>query len=531
MTTETSIYEYARQGLLKNPDKIAIWFYGRAMSYRELFLGIDATAVRLASLGVTKGTVVTVRLPNCPQTVMAIYAIAKLGGICNMVHGLMPVDGLRANMEFCESKVLITGNHISDCNEINFAKAILYVDISRYMGMLPRIGYTLKSRNTRPEKAIDFSGDYEYCDVPMLEASTLAKECALYMHSSGSTGSPKAVMLSHLALNNWIEITRFYFRKVDLTRQVCLSALPYFHALGFQMDMHRVISCGGTLVLMARWDGKTAVKLIKRHGVTVMAGVPAMCRSLLAQKSFSGTRIRQLRECFIGGEKMDRDLKLAMSQRICAGDEACVYEGYGLTETASAFAVLEKDHYHIDACGYPQYGVMCKVLCEDGRFAAVGEGELVVDANCLMMGYLKDPVATEQAYVECYGERFLRTGDYGRIDEAGLVYFKDRIKNTIIRKGNNIFPNEVEKVISDVPGVAEVCVIGFPDAENHTQGICACVVPRKGTERGKLEASVLHRCRSYLPAISVPGKCVFIEELPKNHMGKIDRMKLEALVL
>lgn len=527
--TATSIYEYARQGLETKRSRVALWFYGKPLTYGELFDRIDRAAEELYALGVRRGTVVTIHLPNCPQAVIAVYAAAKLGAVCDMVHALLPPEGLRESMAFTESRFLITGSHNSRCEELEFAETLLYADFSADMGAVRRIGYRLQNRPRRPRRGILFESSAG-AGTEFPKPKTLAKECGVYMHSSGSCGTPKTVMLSHEAMNNWVGITKVYFRKTDLSRQVCLSVLPYFHALGFQMDMHRVITCGGTLVQMARWDGKTAAKFIQKYAVTAMAGVPAMCRELLSCREFSGAGIRQLRSCFIGGEKMNREIKLAMSERVGSGEVPCVFEGYGLTETASAFAVLERDHYHIDACGYPQHGITCLVRQEDGTLLREGEGEFVVSGNCLMMGYLKDPSETENAMFQWEGKTFLRTGDYGHIDGEGLLYFHERIKNTIIRKGNNIFPTKVEEVIRKVDGVAEVCVIGLPDERYGTEQVCACVVPKAGMRKEALREAVLSQCAKYLLGAAVPGRVIFVEALPRNHMKKVDRPALMQMI-
>jgi len=144
----------------------------------------------------------------------------------------------------------------------------------------------------------------------------------------------------------------------------------------------------------------------------------------------------------------------------------------------------------------------------------------------LMMGYLNDPSATAEAFVEWNGQRFLRTGDYGRIDEEGLIYFIERLKNTIVRKGNNIFPVEVENVIRRVNGVSEVCVIGLPDVGNDTQLVCACIVPKKGANEAKLRRNIETECKRALPPISRPSRYVFLPDLPKTPIGKIDRRTL-----
>lgn len=530
MTAETSIYEYLKQESSPYIDKIAIWFYGKGITYRELFKRIDVVAEQLHTLGVKEKTVVTIRLPNCPQAIISIYAVAKIGGICNMVHAMLPIDKLKATMQFTKSNILITGNHVNDSQGIDFVEHLLYVDISKGMDVYHRLGYKLLNRNQCPSMGVQVEQTLESMSFSYPQPASIARDCSVYMHSSGSTGEPKTVMLSHSAQNTWVEMTKEYFSDCDITEQVCLSVLPYFHALGFQMDMHRVLSCGGTLILMAKWDGKKAVRLIKKYRINVMSGVPAMCRSLLKRKEFCGSRILQLRNCFIGGEKMEPELKRAMESRLCSESEPRVFEGYGLTETCSACAVSRKDHYHIDSCGYPAHGITFMVRHEDGLVDTIGYGELVVSGECLMMGYLNDPIATEKAFFEWNGKKMLRTGDYGRIDPGGLIYFSDRIKNTIIRKGNNIFPMEIESVIRNVAGVSEVCVIGLPDTVNYTQLVCACIISKQGEDVIEIKRQIENACKRVLPPVSIPSKYVFLQEFPKNQMGKIDRSSLEKLV-
>lgn len=529
MNTQTGIYEYAKQGMSRWADRNAIFFYGRSLTYRQLFQEIDAAAERLAALGVGRGTVVTVHLPNCPQAIMAIYAIAKLGAVCNMVHALLPAEGLRKTMEFTESSILITGSHFPDCERLDFPRCILHVDLSAFMGRVYQIGYRLKNHNRCPGNSIPFEVKQKTI-IELPKQKNLKDECCLYMHSSGSTGMPKTVMLSHAALNHGVEMTRRYFSGVDLTKHVCLSVLPFFHALGFQMDLHRVLSCGGTLVMMSRWDGKKATQFIKKYKVTVMVGVPVMYRDLAERKAFSGPRVQQLRECFVGGERVGAELKHKLDQKLNSENTPCLLEGYGLTETASVCAVLGKGHYNIDACGYPMHGVTAMLRQEDGSLLETGEGELVFGAKSLMMGYLKDPEETKRVFIEWNGERLIRTGDYGRIDNEGLIYFHDRIKNTIVRKGNNIFPVEVESVIRMENGVKEVCVIGLTDETAGTEIVCACVVAQPNTEEKTLTAALKRRCEAYLPMVAVPSRVVFLQELPKNQMGKIDRRSLKQMI-
>ena len=147
-----------------------------------------------------------------------------------------------------------------------------------------------------------------------------------------------------------------------------------------------------------------------------------------------------------------------------------------------------------------------------------------------MMGYLNDLEETRRVFIEWNGQKLIRTGDYGRIDSEGLIYFYDRIKNTIVRKGNNIFPFEVESVIHTVKGIKEVCVIGLPDETEGTDIVCACIVAQPDTEEKSLSAALKKRCEDCLPKVAVPSKVVFLQELPKNQMGKIDRQSLKQMI-
>jgi len=495
VTTETSIYEYAKAGAMINPDKTAIWFYGRGITYRELFEKIDNVADHLYQRGVREGTVVTIHLPNCPEAVMAIYAVAKLGGICSMVHALTPEAALRESASFTESQILITHLQLND-------KFVITAD--------------------------EFKTLVVPCEVKSVipDQTMYAQKCAFYIHSSGATGKPKTVMLSHSAINHCVDNTVDFFPNGDMSEQICLGVLPLFHWFGLAMDVHRNIHFGAMLIMMERWNPMEAVRFIKEHRVTLIVGVPVMFRSLLNEPSFSGSAISQLRYCYVGGDNVGTDLVELLDQRV--GTVRRMLPGFGLTE-ATLTCVNTYKHYKIDSVGFPVKNTSVAVRKEDGTLKATGIGELVISSPTLKTGYFKDPEATSQTFFEAEGKCWIKTGDAVFIDADGFLFFKERIKNIIIHNGYNIYPGYVEDVIRSVDGVKDVCVVGVADQERNTQIVRAVLIPKQETNQEVLRMSIYETCHEKLPRYSVPRELIFVNEFPQNYLGKIDRKELSKI--
>lgn len=523
MNTETSIYEFAKQGLAISRGKPALWFFGNKISYQALFEKIDGVARNLYREGIRKGTVVTIHLTNCPQAVIAVYAVAKLGGICNMVHPLTPAAALRENMAFTKSKWLITASR--DCGD--FGGNIFFVDISHYMGPAARTVWRLKN-GTDGEKHRSFEKLLERSpsEVPVSEGRD-GSEPAVYLHSSGTTETPKTIVLSHSALNHCVANTADFFEEHDMAKQVCLAVLPLFHGFGLAMDVHRSVSFGSQLVLLPRWNAAAAVKLIKKHGVTLMVGVPAMYSALLKEKGFRGKRIRQLSKCYVGGDMVKPELVAEFDERLGGGHR--MFAGFGLTEATTTNCVNTYRHYKTGSIGYPVRNTTVAVLNEAGCLSGTGEGELVICSRSLMLGYLEDPRATEKTLFYADGKKWTRTGDRVRIDEDGFVFYISRIKNIIIRNGYNIYPHQIETVICGVEGVLDVCVVGVEEPERSTQLVRAVVIACEGVQKEPLEERIRKRCAEALPRYALPAQVAFVSAFPRNAMGKIDRKELSKL--
>lgn len=526
---DTSIYEYAKQGLALSADKPAIWFYGKSMTYAKLFYRIDNVADHLAALGVGQGTVVTIHLPNCPQAAMAIYAVAKLGGICNMVHPQVPLEGLRENMTFTESNILITGDHFPQCGEVDFAGKMIFASLAAHMGTAYGLAYRLKNGVKRPHRALPFKKLERPTPIPadIPKQSSLAEKCAVYLHSSGTTETPKTVMHCHRALNCWEVDVDAYYEHEPQAGRVMYCALPLFHGAGLVLNMHHCMVSKMEQVMVARFSAPEAVQLIRRKKVEVMTGTPALYKKLLMEKRFCRKNAPKLEECFISGDTVPQELKVQFDLRLDpSGNKHFLYEGYGLTEAVTAVCSNGKRHYNPEASGYPLPGCRAAVL-RNGRVFAEGEGELLLDVNTRMMGYLgKDDMST---FFLNKGIQWLRTGDWGMVDKEGFVYCIDRIKNLIIHNGYNIFPSQVEDVICALAEVKEVCVVGVADEAQATQTVRACVVLCEDADPKQAENHILSACAQVLPRYAIPRQFRYLRELPRNRMAKIDRKALEEL--
>lgn len=521
MTPETSIYEYAKQALNVSADKPAIWFHDKSMTYRELFEKIDNVADHLAQLGVKEGTVVTIHLPNCPQAVIAIYAVAKLGAICNMVHPQMPEEALKQYLYFTESDCLISSD-LKLLNQ-NSVRCAIHVDTISFE----------QSSQVKPEYAkhiLSFAYLSNHCHSQAIipEQSFLADKCVVYMHSSGTTGISKTVMMSHKAINLWVENLKSHYCGDLLREQVSLGILPLYHTFGLFHDMHRILSYGGQLVMMQRWNCNEAIQMIKSYKVTYLSGTPSIYQSLLQHSEFAGNGISQISYCIVAGENVPTNLVCELDNRI--GNGVVTFCAYGLSEVCGAVCAQSPDRRKLTTSGYPLDNTVVMVRDSNGEMHTTGKGELIVSTDSMMLGYLKDPKATEEACLHYNNKVWLKTGDYGEIDDEGYITCLGRLKEIIIRKGNNVFPSEVEKIIQQIPEVEQICVIGTQDKANTTETVCALVVLQPNVDEEKAKSYILKKCSQFLPKYAIPERIIFLAQLPHNIVGKMDRNALKEIL-
>lgn len=530
MTAETSIYACAKQNLKGNERRTALWFYGKRVTFDELFEKIDAVAGGLYEAGVRQGSVVSVHMPNCPQAVYAVYAAAKLGAVCNLVHPQMPLEALKANMKETGSRILLTTDCFRELESVDFAERIFCGRLNAHMGVMNRAAYAVKFPFSMPEGVADFSvlerADAAKAVFPSQEE--LAGECVCYMHSSGTTGEPKIVMHSHRALNHWVGDAMEFFCGESFREDVCLTVLPMFHGSGLVLNVHQFIVHKGTQILMAKFHAKEAVRLIRRHKITSLVGVPAMYRMLLEEKDFGVCTGADIRQCYVSGEVVPPDLKREWDNRLNpSGKKHFLFEGYGMTETVSACFSNSERRYDTQASGFPLPHCHAAVWKNGKLYRDGTEGELAVSTNTMMMGYLNAPEDTKAAFFEQEGRIWLKTGDLGKVTEEGAVYFLERSKNVIIRNGYNIYPGEVENCLARIPFVRQVCVVGAKNEKTGSQCVRAYIsLKERGRPEEEVRAYILDYAGKRLFRQAVPEEICFREELPVNRMGKIDRRKL-----
>lgn len=484
--------------MVLSPDKIAIWFDGNSITYRELFDKIDNVANHLYAFGVREGTVVTIHISNCPEAIISIYAVAKLGGICNMVHPLIPKETLNPYLSFTESKYLITGSD----GVFDAVKVIHLNDFADYYS--PAL-----------------------CSAICPAAVELAEKSAVYVMSSGTTSVPKTAVFTHKAINAYQNnmLMHFDYPPKDI---VALTVAPYCHLLGFSGEVHRPISTGGQMVIMRRWDSSEAMELISRYHVTLLSGVPKLYNDLLSEPGFSGERVAPLQYCYIGGDTVSQQMLDEIDKRV----GHCVsFPIYGMTELGCHVCAMTRVFYKSGATGYPIDGVKALVINNDGGLAEVGEGELLIASEHMMTGYLKNTEANREIFFDYDGTRWIRTGDYGRIDSDGYIYFICRIKNLIIHNGYNVIPAEIENVIRKVPNVKDVLVFGKMNAKG-TEDIFAAVILEKVDRANETQELIDAEYRKELPRYEWPKRLLFLSDFPRNSfdMKKIDIDRLRETV-
>lgn len=494
----TSIYRFMRAYRDKG-DTISLVRGTKKYSFERFFKEIDRVAGGLYALGVRRGDAVMITLPNIEQGVVAAYAASKLGAVASFIHPKLSEAEFRREFELQKPKAIF----LSDINLSTFGRsskgaARIYCPygVYAYVG-LPR------------------SSTFE-------EYSGSGEEPALYMHSGGTTGAPKTVILSARAVNaladNIISSLGGGFGFND----VMLAALPLFHGYGFCVGVHAALSVGASAALLPKFSAEKAVRTIKRAGVTLMAVIPRMMKKLLSEESFEGGNVTSLKNVYVGGDALDEGLRRRFEERLLSsGCRANVLLGYGLTEVGSCVVVTRPGEGKADCVGKIHDGMEFAVADDKLNFLPPGEaGELLLSGAQLMSGYLGDGEASGQALIEKDGKIWLKTGDIFRADAEGNLYFAGRKKRLIKIAGMNVFPSEIERVARG-SGAGE-CVA----AEYTETGKKFIELVVEGALSDADKKRIKNAISAELSHWHTPSRITCVEKLPRTSIGKIDFERL-----
>jgi long-chain acyl-CoA synthetase len=494
----------------KFPDKDCVVIEGRRFTYRQVADRVDRLAGAMRRMGVAKGTRVGILQVNSAEFVECLYACLQIGAI---------VVPLNYRLKAQEIEYIV--------NQVGLS--VLFFG-ERYLDLVQSVRAKAPTLETCVclERAVAGMPSYQsLIEVPVQEAvyePVDDRDVALILFTSGTTGLPKGAMASYKGLHHFA-LSMAISLKLDHNDRV-MGGGPLYHVgtVGYLLPSLYV---GATWVMVPQFEARQVLETIQRERLTVCWFAPAMLNFMVQLKASQAYDVTSLRMIQYGGGPMPtRVLKDASRLFGCK-----FMQIYGLTEAVPQTFLDPEDHVldehdprfaRLSSIGKPAPNVDLRVVGFDGRDVPVGEiGEIVCRCDMMMEGYWQKPAESEQAI----REGWLHTGDLARIDEGGFVYLVDRMKDMIIRGGENIYPAEIERVLYDHPAIAEAAVIGVPDA---TWGECvkAIIVLRPGSHATAEE--VIGHCRERLASYKKPALVEFIDALPRTSGGKVLKNELRS---
>lgn len=493
-----------------HPDKVAVRFKGRSFTYACVKDRVDRLAGALASRGVEKGDHIAVISPNSSTCIELVFACARLGAVCEQYN--IRLSALNTARLLAQSEA-----------EIVFFAPAAYAAMRECLGEVGRpLQVVLLEQGAFGDDAVLFEDMIAEAEPRLRTADVTASDDAVMLYTSGTTGLPRGVLLSHGALLTRIEIDAREQRFVH--DDVLLCVLPLFHVTS--VCVYVTLFVGGELVIAESRKAPDIVADIERYGITRTGLVPFIMRGLVdyVEESAGAVDLGGLRYIVYGGEPVSPVLLKRCRRYLGCG----LMQGYGMTETASAIAMLTPEQHGDDrllsTVGKAVGGMELKVVGESGSPCPNGTpGEVAVRTKTLMTGYYRDDERT----AEVVRDGWYLTGDIGFLDDEGYLSVIDRKSNMIISGGENVYPIEVADCIRNMgDAVLDVAVVGIPD-EHWGESLAAFVVR---AEDSPLEAAdVVAHCARELGGYKKPSKVLFVDDLARNASGKIPKAHMEDL--
>ena len=543
---DLSIYDYLVENIQKNGDNlIAYNYFGKITNFREFLAKIDQASSAFRCYGIRPGDVVTICLPNTPEGLIALYALNKIGAIANMIHPLSGENEIKHYInetksvmvvaaDFCYEKI---NNIIGDTDVYK----VIIVSPANSMPAPMSIGYFFMKKGK--EKKVPKSEEYiawndfvARADKCMMEFKVNANQDvpAIYLHSGGTTGTPKCIVLTNGNFNALGEQAKIGFADVKQGDKA-VALMPIFHGFGLGVTMHCCLIKGCELILMPQFNLKQFTNIMRFNKPHVIMGVPTLFEAMVNSKDFKTIDLSNLKHVISGGDSLSRTRIDKIDEFLeSRGAKIRLSQGYGMTECLAATCWAYGESNKKCSIGIPFPSNYYKI-CEVGSQDVVKPdevGEIVISGPTVMTEYLNNPDETNlvlQKHKD--GRIWLHTGDLGSMDSDGVITYHQRLKRMIISSGYNVYPQQIEQVISEHEAVLKCSVIGIPHPYKM-QVAKACIVLKEGYKKtGSIKKEIKELCELNLSKFSNPYVYEFRESLPTTLIGKIDYKKLEAEAL
>lgn len=518
----------------------ALTFMGKATSYARLSAEIDRVARCFHALGVRQGQRVLVCLPNVPQAVFCLYGLNRIGAVPTMVHPLSAVSELAFYMNEASCDIAVTLDQFyakfQEVKQLRPIRNLIVCRVSEELAFPLNVGQKLLTERKFPK--VKGEGDLLWKDF-MKMGETVAdgyvarkdyRTEAVVLFSGGTTGTTKGIRLSDLNFNALAWQTANMANE-EVHHSKMLAAMPVFHGFGLGVCIHTLMFIGGTSILVPRFNVRSYAKLIRKTQPNFIAGVPTLFEAITRNRYLDGADLSCLRGVFSGGDSLTIELKKKFDKFLADHNARVrVREGYGTTECVTACCLTPYNKEKEGSIGIPfpdTYFKICKPgTCDELPFGE--EGEICLTGPSMMLGYIgheEENAQTLQRHAD--GHVWLHTGDLGRMDDEGFIYFSQRMKRMIVTSGYNVYPSQIENIIEGHPAVQRSCVIGVKDPLKM-QRVKAFVVLKENCPTDEdMKRSILDHCKRHIAKYALPTEIEFRDTLPTTLVGKVAYTVLE----
>jgi len=501
----------------KYPEKTATTFFGQDKSYKELWEKVERLAAGLQKAGLRKGDRVLLLLPNCPVYVESYYAIMLAGGIAVQLNPLYTENELTDLAADSLARFAITldvlHNKLHKSLEKGYLNELIVEKLSNILPFPLNIATSIKGlfRKNLNRKFIKY--DTLFSSKSLNPVNISCDDVALFQYTGGTTGLPKAAMLTHKnVISNTLMIKAWAYKLIKEAEDTIMCVLPFFHVYGMTTGLNLGIATAARLILLPQWNLKNVIKLVEKYEVTLLPGVPTIYTAINEYALKHNTDLSSIKLCISGGAPLPVEVATEF-ERITGGK---LVEGYGLSEASPVThcnPIWGERKFGSIGVVFPD--TYAKIVDDDGNEVDQGKpGELIVKGPQIMKGYWNRPEETEKALKDGW----LYTGDIALIGKDGYFEIVDRKKDMIISGGFNIYPREVEEVLYKHPAIKEAAVIGVPH-KYKGEAVKAFVVLKEGKSANSYDIKKF--CEKNLAHYKIPKYIEFANELPKSTVGKI----------